>query len=831
MAVSIPKWFDWNAYLNNKLATMPSGTTMSSLVSAMDAAGFVGEEGSYRHFLQFGHGEDVSPSAGFNASQYYTFKAAQYYNKAVTAVTAAESATVAQLIKDAGMDAWTHSQKYGTSEMISTSNSFDTAAYLQAKAAAMGGTWTAATVATAIQNAGMNAYEHYMQYKGTGAGEVSATDTYVVDPSKQVVVDGKSFVLTVNADAPGAVAPAIDTLGTSGNDTYSAVETTLNSADTLDGQGGIDTLNVRATAAAAVAPAMSSVENINVANTGGFTYSLNLGSATGVQVVASKDQSSVAATITDLTSLAATGVVARLDNADGTTQFNFLGAGAGADATFENLNIAASGAASYVNSALGGANVRVVTVTGDAAADGNGYGLTLSEAASFAQVRSVDASAMTGTGGLNVDIDAATFATLAVFGSKNADRVVVDGTTANAANTWSLNGGEGTDTLGVDALTNFTAATNPGVVDTVNVRASNFEVLEATAADVTALKADDFTKINAFTFSGLDASHIANLAITGVETGDSFKFTTAVASTAGNNNDIVTLSGSVAGQSAIVELNASTGVNAGLTAFGTGNALTVNNGITSVTIQSTGSNPGAANTNTIQSATTVAAIDNVTATNFTITGSQALNIGAATGVVGMLGFTAAAAVDGSAATGVLRIAGSTVADQIKGGSAADILYGLGGNDLLTGNGGADQFRYTAGNEGTDRITDFTVGTDKIGTNFIAFAGTTATAAGATLNATDYEATRNDITQIVAGDTLKVVELQTGLTTTQITSQLGAAADALVLVFNSTTGKGELWYDADWSSTAARTQVATLDNVVDLAGVKSFTNTDFVEYIA
>ena len=89
MAVSIPKWFDWNAYLNNKLATMPSGTTMSSLVSAMNAAGFVGEEGSYRHFLQFGHGEDVSPSAGFNASQYYTFKAAQYYNKAVTAVTAA----------------------------------------------------------------------------------------------------------------------------------------------------------------------------------------------------------------------------------------------------------------------------------------------------------------------------------------------------------------------------------------------------------------------------------------------------------------------------------------------------------------------------------------------------------------------------------------------------------------------------------------------------------------------------------------------------------------------------------------------------------------------
>lgn len=597
-------------------------------------------------------------------------------------------------------------------------------------------------------------------------------------------------------------------------------------------------------------------------NVSGVAYTLNLASATGVQVVTSKDQ--VAGSTTNFTNLSAATVVARLDNADAITQLNFLGAtartgtsdavsiqiangtgssataatlnivnaAAGAvDATFENLNIATSGAASYVTSVFGGEDgglsaIRVVNVTGDAAADTNGYGLTLSEFGSFAAVRSVDASGMTGTGGLNIDIDAATFASLAVIGSKNADRVVVDGTTANTANTWSLNGGDGTDTLGVDALTVFTAAGNAAAVRTINA-ATSFEILELTAADITALKADDFTKISAFTFSGLDATAPA-LAITGVETGDSFKFTTAVTGNA--NADVVTLSGAVAGQTAVVELNASTGVNAGLTATGTGNALTVNGGITNVTIQSTGSNPGA-NTNTIQSATTVAAIDNVTATNFTITGSQALNIGAAAGVAGMLGFTNAASVDGSAATGVLRIAGSAVADQIKGGSAADVIYGLAGNDLLTGNGGADQFRYTAGTEGTDRITDFTVGTDKIGISFVNFAGTTASAAGATLVAADYEAARNDITGILAGDTLKVIDLQIGLTTAQITAQVGGAANALVLVFNTTTNKGELWYDADWSDTANRTQLVTFDNVVDLAGVKAFSNTDFVEFTA
>ena len=632
----------------------------------------------------------------------------------------------------------------------------------------------------------------------------------------------------------------------------------MQSVDSLYGGAGVDTLSVRAAGAAAPIPLLDSIELINVANLNAGVYTVNLISATGEEVLTSTTQ--VANATTNFSNITATGVTAAIADADATSQFNFQGAAArtgtadavslsiangsgtaaanatlnivdgtlaAADATFEVFNISTAGAASYVNSALGGANVREINVSGTGVADANGYALTLSEAASFAAARTVNASAMTGTGGLNVDISAATFASLSYIGCGQTDRVVVDGTVANGGNAWSLNAGLGNDTLAIDTLTNFTTA---NLLTTVNTRTAGFETLEATAADVTALQANLYTGINTFRFSGLDATAVA-LAVTGVQTGDTVEITTAV--TGGNNVDVLTLTGAVAGQSATLDLVASTGVNAGLTATGTGNALTVNGGITSLTIESSGSNPGAANAGVIQSATTVAAIDNVGATNFTVVGPQALTIGATAGVAGMLGFSNAAAVDGSAATGILRIAGSTVADSIAGGSAADILYGLAGNDLLTGNGGVDQFRYIAAANGKDTITDFAAG-DAIGTNFIAFAATNATAAGAILSTDDYVDTLSSIATMTAGAAgcdNKVVEIQASQTTAQISAVTAAALNAMVVVFNSTTGRGEVWFDDNWSTTGAdRIQIATLDNVTTLAQLVGLSNANFVEFV-
>ncbi len=87
-------------------------------------------------------------------------------------------------------------------------------------------------------------------------------------------------------------------------------------------------------------------------------------------------------------------------------------------------------------------------------------------------------------------------------------------------------------------------------------------------------------------------------------------------------------------------------------------------------------------------------------------------------------------------------------DTLDGGTGIDRLYGGGGNDTLTGGAGADRFIFsmygvdgTAGNDGTDVVTDFTVGTDVIVlTDVLDLAaystpssGTTNTTAGASAN--------------------------------------------------------------------------------------------------
>jgi hypothetical protein len=76
---------------------------------------------------------------------------------------------------------------------------------------------------------------------------------------------------------------------------------------------------------------------------------------------------------------------------------------------------------------------------------------------------------------------------------------------------------------------------------------------------------------------------------------------------------------------------------------------------------------------------------------------------------------------------------------------------------------------------------------------------------------------------------KLVELQLVATSDQITQTAVAATNTYLLVFNETSGKGELWFDSDWSTTSGRTMTASLENITDLTGLVGLTNTDFVEY--
>ena len=110
---SIPAWFDYETYMANKLAQMqktdPAGNwTVSKLVDVFAQNGFLGVDGAYEHFVQFGANEDVAPNADFNASEYYAAKAAQFYGVEPSAVTELEIANVKAIIAENGMNAWTH---------------------------------------------------------------------------------------------------------------------------------------------------------------------------------------------------------------------------------------------------------------------------------------------------------------------------------------------------------------------------------------------------------------------------------------------------------------------------------------------------------------------------------------------------------------------------------------------------------------------------------------------------------------------------------------------------------------------------------------------------
>ena len=160
-----PTWFDYEFYMGAKLAQMqkadPAGNwTTGKLVDAFAQNGFLGEDGAYEHFVQFGANEDVAPNADFNASEYYAAKAAQFYGVEPSAVTELDIANVKAIIAENGMNAWTHYVQYGSDEGVNPSNAFDADAYLDAKTAALvaagekqpdGSEWTPEAVQKAIE--------------------------------------------------------------------------------------------------------------------------------------------------------------------------------------------------------------------------------------------------------------------------------------------------------------------------------------------------------------------------------------------------------------------------------------------------------------------------------------------------------------------------------------------------------------------------------------------------------------------------------------------------------------------------------------------------------
>lgn len=191
MAIS---YFDSAYYLTQKLAQLqkvdPAGelnggkpwTTTDEVNTVLADQGFTPES----HFEAYGKFEDLSPVKEFNADEYYALKAAQLnamndgagFEPNGNAWTAAQAK---QAINDAGLSAWDHYVQYGSKEGVSPSNSLDEGKYLQAKADALNAAnyegrsdWTPEQVKAAIEQGGMTVLDHYEQYAGKGDLEAAA---------------------------------------------------------------------------------------------------------------------------------------------------------------------------------------------------------------------------------------------------------------------------------------------------------------------------------------------------------------------------------------------------------------------------------------------------------------------------------------------------------------------------------------------------------------------------------------------------------------------------------------------------------------------------------
>lgn len=721
------KWFDPTVYMQNKLAQMQAtdpAYTMSDLVAAFADAGFVGEEGYFQHFLQFGAAEEVAPNAYFNANEYYAAKAAQFYGEAFTG-SELQIAQVKTLINKEGMNAWTHYQKFGSAEGVNPSNAFDASDYCAAKAEAMnaagqkdpdGNDWTAESIAKAIDDAGMSVLEHYLTYAGTGEGEVAAGSTFPVSDDDQVVVPSGETIVIDELDS------TIAYTGSAGDDKFylQNAGTDLHPYNTLDGGEGNDTLILDGQGLGGAT--IRNIENLVVNGGTGADYDMSLfatsftlngGRAQLTNVAGQKLVTDNAMNLTvemaagqasvDLTSLNRDSVQTVVLHGDSLSSVKLAvdeGAHevgfAGSDAKVTDLAITATVSEAENDVAEVNAEdldeLANVTVAGDGAVE-----LTV---ANGDKLKAVNATA--NTGGVTVDLsdaDNAAFTggagddTLTVKGSKVAhtlgagdDTVVVKDTAfADLAKGFSVDGGEGTDTLQM-------SATLAGGFKTADV-ATNFEILQLVGGNGT-VDLGNFGDIDHVAVGALGGT----LTLNNMGNGGLLEYVAAP-----SQNVTVSVKGADTGKTDV--LNVTIADDEAVTA----GKLTVAD-VETINITADDTDLG-------EDELPVDHTMNLTAT----TGENAITVnvsGDATLDLDLTGSANITKIDASGNTGGLTVSLKSFADVTLTGSSAedDITMGIG--NVITGGEGKDTFTATAAGatpkaaESFSTIMDFGVG-DKL----------------------------------------------------------------------------------------------------------------------
>ena len=784
-----PTWFDYEFYMGAKLAQMqkadPAGNwTTGKLVDAFAQNGFLGEDGAYEHFVQFGANEDVAPNADFNASEYYAAKAAQFYGVEPSAVTELQIANVKAIIAENGMNAWTHYVQYGSDEGVNPSNAFDADAYLDAKTAALvaagekqpdGSEWTPEAVQKAISDAGMTVLEHYMTYGGKGEGEVAQGVTFPVPDDQKVPaeVTGNTYVLTPDLDA---------IVGTNGSDVIIGAtqdgKGTFTSGDSIDGGEGVDTLKLYGVNN--VNKGLQTVKNVEQleAFAGSGTYDVSGWEGLEKASFKAGTVSTLTANAT-LTDVALDGVGAdmtltgdgianvtvknldedrsvtvvnttenhalnvALENAskvgkDGvpTTSVTLV------DAAAEALNLASNGAT--VNSVtLSSASVALKTMTVSGEAD-----LVVDGLADVSKLESIDGSAAKGDLALGTLNDA----TLNVTTGSGDDTFVLGNTATHAV---TVSTGEGDDEVTLGAALVKGSSIDLGAGDDVLRLESAQLNKDATVNGGEGTDALVFTKDATFASANAGLNAVKGFEVLGVEgatlTVDSslVNFDDFLVSDAGKivltnaqDNDTVTFEAGVSTDNNITMAARNTVLDLNLVGDdkAVANVSATVGGATTLNISSSGLLEEKASTLTADNNVLNLTGDNA---KLNLTGDQDLTLT-------LKGDTKGFTVDATGFEAKLDVTGSDSQDTIKLGAEGGTVTASKGHDQITFGAGADAFVAStkAGASAADMstIAGFTSGTDKILT--AADASTAGTTTNVHITSTAVANTSDDILAVL-----------------------------------------------------------------------------------
>jgi hypothetical protein len=295
MAIETPSWFDADAYYVNKAIQLKAvdpdkyeswnaGTVKDYFISnGIDP---------YQHFVDYGKAENVAPNSYFDANFYLRAKADwlnNYENEDGSLGFDGKddwtAADVQKAFSDAGLTAWEHYLQFGTDEGVNPNETLDVQAYYEAKAAQLNETeyqdrtdWTADDVKEAFKEAGITAAQHAAAYAKAEEITVPGASDPMADESYDVYtgeITASTFTGTDAADKILVNGTALDIAAMGGDDQIIFSSGNPSYTGEIDGGKGTDTLVIKADADVNLSGVtLTGVEALDMSAKGGQSVTL-----------------------------------------------------------------------------------------------------------------------------------------------------------------------------------------------------------------------------------------------------------------------------------------------------------------------------------------------------------------------------------------------------------------------------------------------------------------------------------------------------------------------------------------------------------------------------